>query len=151
MLKWVLLLGFSLVIVGEVWLVLTLGGILGVGWTMAWMGASFLLGVVLLRIEGVMVLVNIQRQLLQEVIPGRELLEIFFVVVGGVLLILPGFLTDLFGLSMLIPPLRWVYVSLASNAVSRFVLVPAGVPPLAEEEGEIIDITPPSNQGGDAP
>lgn len=47
--------------------------------------------------------------------PGREVLDGALVLVGGTLLIVPGFITDVLGLLMLLPPTR----SLARKAITR--------------------------------
>jgi UPF0716 protein FxsA len=47
--------------------------------------------------------------------PGREAVDGALVLVGGILLIVPGFITDLVGLSLLAPPTR----ALARNALAR--------------------------------
>jgi UPF0716 protein FxsA len=55
--------------------------------------------------------------------PGREVLDGALILVGGLLLIVPGFITDAFGLVLLLPPtrvaMRWL---LARNFQSRLVL-----------------------------
>lgn len=104
---WLILFPLILLSAVELWLVLTLGPLLGTGWTIAWMVGSFFLGMLLLRIEGVIKLVHIHRMLLAEEIPTRDLMDLFLILVGAVMLILPGFLTDAVGLLLLIPPVRW--------------------------------------------
>ena len=57
-------------------------------------------------------------------LPGREIAEAMLVGIAGVLLLTPGYFTDLMGILLLIPPLRTViYRTLAA----RFVVV--GTPP----------------------
>jgi len=92
----------------EIWALLALGGVLGVGWTMAWMLGSMVAGVVLLRIEGLSALVRIHRELQAERVPTRELLHMFLILLGGFLLIAPGFLSDFLGICLLLPPVRWL-------------------------------------------
>lgn len=142
--KWGSLFLFFATILVELWLVLTIGAYLGVGLTIGWMIVSFLLGLALLRIEGVMVLVKIRRQLMAEVIPGRELLDMVFIVAGGILLILPGFLTDFVGLAFLFPPFRWAFGA-TTRAMLRRLFHFSVEADLREEDGEpeIIDVTQP--------
>ena len=129
MLKWVVVL-FSLVFVLEVWLLLTWGPALGTFWTIAWIVGSFILGLLLLRVEGVIKLVEIHRQLLAEEIPTKELLDLFLILLGSVMLILPGFATDIFGLSMLVPPLRWTARNMLLMLLRRMIpAVSADAPP----------------------
>ncbi|MGI8414061.1 MAG: FxsA family protein [Solirubrobacteraceae bacterium] len=56
--------------------------------------------------------------------PGVEIVDGALVLVGGVLLIVPGFITDVLGISLLLPPTRWplrrlLYRNLASRAVAQ--------------------------------
>ncbi len=102
-----LLLPLVVLSVIELWLVLTLAPVIGTAWTIVWLIASFFLGLVLLRIEGVIKLMRIHRMLLAEEIPTRDLMDLFLILIGAVMLILPGFLTDFLGLVLLVPPFRW--------------------------------------------
>lgn len=55
--------------------------------------------------------------------PGREVLDGALVVLGGVLLIVPGFISDVIGPCLLLPPTRWLMRrQLARNLQSRFVV-----------------------------
>ncbi len=55
--------------------------------------------------------------------PGREVLDGVLVLIGGVLLIIPGFLSDLLGICALLPPTRWLLRGrVARHLQSRFVL-----------------------------
>jgi UPF0716 protein FxsA len=55
--------------------------------------------------------------------PGREVLDGALVVLGGVLLIIPGFISDAIGALVLLPPTRWLTRRhLARNLQSRFVV-----------------------------
>lgn len=142
MLKWMIILSVSLVFVLEVWLLLTWGPMLGTFWTVLWIIASFLLGLVLLRVEGVMKLMQIHRQLLAEEIPTRELLDLFLILLGAIMLILPGFATDIFGMCMLIPPLRWVVRAFAHGALRKFIPVSSTQQSRAEPPGNVVEIFP---------
>lgn len=142
MLKWLILLPLVVITAFEVWLLLTFGQLLGVFWSMVWMVGSLLLGVVLLRLEGIMVLLKIHQQLLKEQIPAQELLDMLFIGLGSIFLILPGFFTDLLGLTMLIPPIRWSYRSLTLRILRK--MIPSGtvIREAVTPSDEVIDITP---------
>jgi UPF0716 protein FxsA len=73
--------------------------------------------------------VEIHRQLLAEEIPTKELLDLFLILLGSVMLILPGFATDIFGLCMLVPPLRWTARNMLLMLLRRMIpAVSAGAP-----------------------
>lgn len=140
MVKRLLFLSVSLVFVLEVWLLLTWGPMLGTVWTVVWIIGSFVLGLLLLRLEGVYKLMQIHRQLLAEELPARELLDLVLILLGAVMLILPGFATDIFGLCMLIPPLRWV-VRRALHGILRRKFPAVSTPQMrAERPGTVVEI-----------
>ena len=139
--KWLILFPLCVIAVLEVWLLLAFGQIFGIFWSIIWMMASFLVGVILLRVEGFWVLVKIHQQLLDEVIPTKELLDMVFIGMGGILLILPGYFTDFLGLSFLIPPLRWGYRKLTFLFLSRLLVTPDLSRPQPPSE-DVVDITP---------
>ena len=69
-----------------------------------------LAGAWLAKREGFSVLRRMQEQLENRMVPTDELIEGALVFVGGVLLVVPGFVTDTFGLLLLIPPTRHIAV-----------------------------------------
>lgn len=111
-------------------------------WTLVWMLGSFMLGLVLLRVEGLHKLMAIHRQLVAEEIPAKELMDLFFILIGAVLLILPGFLTDFLGLSLLLPPTRWA-IRGAALWLLRRLMGPVTSPPRGDHHSEeVIEIFP---------
>ncbi len=80
-----------------------LGGAL---WTLLLVLATSVLGSVLLRREGVRAWRAFRAAAQQGRAPGAEVSEGLLGLLGAVLLILPGFLTDLVGLALLAPPVR---------------------------------------------
>jgi len=90
----------------ELWLIIQVGGRLGVGVTIAIVLATGLLGVTLLRRQGFKLIGQVQERLRSGEIPALEVFEGVALLIGGVLLLTPGFLTDAMGLLLLLPPLR---------------------------------------------
>ena len=142
MLKWLIVISISVVFVLEIWLLLTWGPILGTMGTVLWILASFLLGLVLLRLEGVFKLMQIHRQFLAEELPTREILDLFLILLGAVMLILPGFGTDIFGLCMLIPPLRWVVRTFAHGLLRKLIPTSSTQQMRAEPADTVVEIFP---------
>jgi len=105
--KWMLFLLFSAYVALEVAVLLWSGQWLGLGWTLAWIVASSLLGVLMVRIAGLHALLRIHRKLREQVLPTQELLDMALILIGGCLLILPGPISDVVGLLLLLPPVRW--------------------------------------------
>ncbi len=64
------------------------------------------LGAILLRIQGILTLMNAREKLRQGEIPADSLLEGLILLIAGVLLLTPGFVTDVIGFLCLVPSLR---------------------------------------------
>ncbi|WP_208440781.1 FxsA family protein [Bartonella raoultii] len=78
-------------------------------------------GSILLRIQGVSLLKNIQRELLQGRRLENNIINDAFIIVSAILLILPGFVSDILGILLLIKPIRsliWHFLSLFSNKIN---------------------------------
>lgn len=142
---WFVLFPLAVLSIVEIWLVLTLGPIFGTGWTIAWMVASLFLGVILLRVEGMIKLVRIHSLLLAEEVPTKELLDLFFILFGAAMLILPGFLTDFIGLSFLIPPVRWGLRGLIRAGLRRLAPNVRNSTGPVQPSPEVIEIFPEKN------
>jgi len=69
--------------------------------------------------QGRRVIHNIQMELNSGRMPGNELLHGLCVLIGGVLLLTPGIMTDLFGFSLLFPVTRLNYIGMMKNYISR--------------------------------
>lgn len=90
----------------ELFLLIQIGSFIGAGNTVAIVFVTALLGATLLRREGLHTLLHAQQRLAAGEAPARELVEGGMLVFAGALLLTPGFMTDLVGLSCLLPPLR---------------------------------------------
>ncbi len=64
------------------------------------------LGGLLVRVQGFSTALRVRRNMEQGELPAVEMLEGIVLLFSGLLLLLPGFFTDLFGFLCLIPPLR---------------------------------------------
>lgn len=101
-----LLLPLFLVAVAEIALFVQVGQWIGLGPTVLAVVATTLLGAALLRAQGLGALRRAQAALDRRELPVKELFDGACILVGGLLLILPGFLTDALGLLLLLPPVR---------------------------------------------
>ncbi|TCR90230.1 FxsA family protein [Rhizobium sp. BK376] len=75
---------------------------------------SAMLGAALLRIQGTGILRRISQETQNGGIPSRDLVHGAMIVVAAFLLLLPGFITDILGLLLFLPPVRdlaWKYLS----------------------------------------
>jgi UPF0716 protein FxsA len=99
---------FILVPLAELYVILRVGDAIGPVWTILLLAADSVLGTVLLRSQGRTVWRRFNEGLAAGRMPHREVLDGVLVIFGGAFLITPGFITDLVGLLLLIPPTRAV-------------------------------------------
>jgi UPF0716 protein FxsA len=98
----------------ELWVLWQVGGELGVVPTLGILLAVSVLGAWMVRSEGWRAWTRLQRTLGEGRVPGKELIDGGLILVGGALLLTPGFVTDLIGLACVLGPTRAVL-----NAVVR--------------------------------
>lgn len=101
-----LLLAFILVPLLEIGLFIEIGGAIGALSTIALVILTAILGVSLLRLQGLITLARIREKLDQGEIPATDLAEGLILLVAAVLLLTPGFFTDAVGFLSLVPALR---------------------------------------------
>lgn len=101
-----LLLIFIVVPMIELAVLIQVGSYIGVLWTLALIFITAIIGVRLLKLQGLSTLMRAQQRLAEGGIPAQELAEGFLLALAGALLLTPGFLTDAFGFSLLMPGVR---------------------------------------------
>ena len=87
----------------ELWVILQVGQVLGVGWTIALLVLFSIIGAALLRHQGRRAWRAFRGALEEGRWPGDEVTQGALVIVGGTLLLTPGFFTDGVGFLLLIP------------------------------------------------
>jgi UPF0716 protein FxsA len=97
---------FIVVPIAELYVIIQIGGLIGLWPTLALLLADALLGSLLLRHQGRSAWLRFNEALAARRFPGREVADGVLIVIGGTLLLTPGFITDIFGLFLLIPPTR---------------------------------------------
>lgn len=102
----ILFLLFLLIPVAEIWLLIEIGGVIGIGWTLVTIVTTALAGAWLVRSQGLAILGRIQREMAAGRVPTGDMLEGLMLLVAGAVLLTPGFFTDAIGFALLIPPLR---------------------------------------------
>ena len=90
----------------ELYVILKVGDAIGYGWTILLLAADSLLGALLLRSQGRAVWRALQRDPAEGRMPHREVMDGVLVIFGGAFLITPGFITDILGVLLLLPPTR---------------------------------------------
>jgi UPF0716 protein FxsA len=123
---------FIVVPVVELYVIIQVGQAIGVVPTLALLLADALLGSLLLRHQGRGAWRRFNAALAERRFPAREVADGLMIAVGGTLLLTPGFVTDILGLLLLIPPTRAIFRGLLRRyAGRRFVVmgVPGGMRP----------------------
>lgn len=93
-----------LTLVLEIYLFIEVGSAIGAGWTLLLMFATAFWGMSRMRSQGMSVLAEAQAAQKQDRAPLAAVGHGVLIIMGGVLLILPGFFTDTLGLGLM---LRW--------------------------------------------
>lgn len=101
-----LLIAFIGVPLLEIAIFIQVGGVIGLGWTLALVVLTAIAGTVLLRHQGFQVLRRAQAQLDANQVPVAEVFEGVCLLFAGALLLTPGFFTDAIGGLLLLPPVR---------------------------------------------
>lgn len=111
----------------ELYVIIQVGQAIGVLPTLLLLVADAVLGALLLRQQGRGAWQRFNAALAERRFPGREVADGLMIAVGATLLLTPGFITDVFGLLLLIPPSRAALRRVLRAYVGRrFILVDVG-------------------------
>jgi UPF0716 protein FxsA len=116
------LVALLLLAAAELTILVRVAGLIGVLPTLLLLAAVGLLGVRLIRHQGLGTLLRAQAALQAGQPPVRELFDGACILASGVLLVLPGFLSDILACVLLLPPVR----RLLYNALARRARVTTG-------------------------
>ena len=122
----------------EVWLLIQVGARIGVWPTVAILVAEAVLGGWLMRREGNRAWTALTAAFGTGRVPTGELADAALVLVGGLLLMLPGFATDIVGFLFLLPMTRPAARKLVAFFIARR-LSRLGVPASAGARGDVIE------------
>ncbi|GAB2634213.1 hypothetical protein GCM10027270_23400 [Nocardioides ginkgobilobae] len=126
-LGWVLVLLFVGMPLLELYVLIQVGQVIGAWWTIALLVLASVVGAAIVRREGARAWRALVEALTQGRMPHRELADGALVLIGGTLLLTPGFATDLLGALLVLPLTRPVFRGLLARVVaSRLLVVPGG-------------------------
>jgi UPF0716 protein FxsA len=144
-----LLLLFILVPIAELAVLIQVGQLIGVWWTIVLLLADAVLGTLLWRSQGRAAWRRFNAAVAEGRVPHREVLDGVLVIFGGALLLTPGFITDVFGALFLLPPTRALLRRLLVRRASIRIMggaMPRGGPSRNgrphDVEGTAVDIDP---------
>jgi len=143
---------FTLMPLLELWLLFQLSGVFGFWTTIAVVLLTGMAGAALAKAQGWQTMFRIQNEMRAGKMPAKAMGDGVLILVAGVLLITPGVITDVVGLSLLLPPVRigvrkglqlWLakHVKVETNA-TFWQAGQTNVPPAAGKnvvEGRVVD------------
>ena len=97
---------FIIVPIIEITIFITIGSNIGILNTIAIIITTALVGIFLIRRQGVKLLFDAQRNLSQGIMPTEEIKGGIFLLISGLLLITPGFFTDCIGFVVFLKPIQ---------------------------------------------
>lgn len=131
---------FIAVPIAELYLIYTIGDAIGVIPTLLLLALDSVLGSLLLRSQGRAVWRRFNETMAAGRVPHKELQHGIAVIFGGALLLTPGFLTDVVGLLLLLPPTRALILRLLMRRIARRVearVVATGAPPPHRRDADV--------------
>jgi UPF0716 protein FxsA len=109
---------FILVPIAEIYVIIQVGQAIGALWTVLLLIVDSIIGARLLSWQGRRAWLRFQEALAGGKVPHREVMDGVLIILGGAFLLTPGFITDIFGLVLLIPPTRAV----VRRALARIII-----------------------------
>jgi UPF0716 protein FxsA len=142
-----LVLLFIVVPIAEIYVIIKVGQAIGALWTIALLIADSLIGARLLAWQGRTAWRRLREAIAAGRMPHKELIDGAMVVVGGALLLTPGFITDVLGAVLLIPPTRAAIRRLLVRSIARRgtvvrVVMRTGGPPRRRPRGPDHELPP---------
>lgn len=126
----VLIVLFIVVPIAELYVIIKVGELIGVVPTLILLLADALLGSLLLKHQGRSAWRRFNQALAERRFPGREVVDGALIIVGGTLLLTPGFISDVVGIFLLLPPTRAIARRLLKRlTIGRFAVVSVGSGP----------------------
>lgn len=112
---------FILIPFVELMIIVQIGNKIGFWPTLALIVIPGLLGAVMARSQGMAVISRVRSEISRGRLPGVKILDGILLLIGGVLLITPGILTDILGLTVLFPKARSFYRDLIIHRLWRII------------------------------
>jgi UPF0716 protein FxsA len=124
---WLLVALFILVPLVEIYVIIQVGQAIGPWWTILLLIADSILGAWLIKHEGARAWRALQGALDSGRMPAKELADGALILIGGTLMLAPGFVTDALGILVILPLTRPLFRRLLTRVVaSRLVVIDTG-------------------------
>lgn len=102
-----LFLAFTLIPMIELYLLIQLGSVIGAFNTLLLVILTGATGAYLARLQGLQVMFRVRERLQQGEMPAEDMLDALIIFIAGIVLLTPGLLTDMAGLLLLLPSIRF--------------------------------------------
>jgi UPF0716 protein FxsA len=106
---------FVIVPILEIYVIIQVGQAIGALWTVALLIVDSIVGSLLMKSQGRAAWRRFQVAVAEGRVPAREVLDGVLIIFGGAFLLTPGFLSDIVGALLLLPPTRAVIRRLAAR------------------------------------
>ncbi|MDQ6642272.1 MAG: FxsA family protein [Actinomycetota bacterium] len=120
---WLLLVAFVVVPLVEIYVIIQIGQVIGAWWTILLLIADSVFGSWLVKREGGRAWRALQVALRERRMPAKELADGVLILVGGILMLTPGFVLDIVGALCILPFTRPVGRRLLAGVISRKLVV----------------------------
>ncbi|MEO9947496.1 MAG: FxsA family protein [Paraglaciecola sp.] len=110
---------FAILPIAEIAILINVGELIGGWYTVAIVILTAFVGARLVRQQGLTTLTQAQQKMQTGIMPGQEMAEGLLLAIAGVLLVTPGFITDILGLLLTLPMTRPI---IASNLLKRLII-----------------------------
>jgi UPF0716 protein FxsA len=114
---------FILLPIAEIYVIVKVGEAIGILPTLALLILDGFLGAALARSQGRAAWLRFNQALAEGRVPAREVFDGAMIIVGGAFLLAPGFITDVIGVLLLLPPARAIFRGLVARMARRRVSV----------------------------
>lgn len=108
---------FLVVPIIEIYVLIQVGEVIGALPTILFVVATAVIGIRLLKMEGLSTMARAQQKLQSGTLPADEMTEGIALIIAGAFLLTPGFFTDFIGFLLLIPPTRKMLITLFAEKV----------------------------------
>jgi UPF0716 protein FxsA len=132
---WLLFIAFVVVPLAEIFVLIQVGQVIGPWWTILLLVADSLLGSWLIKREGGRAWAALRTALDTGRMPARELADGALILVGGTLMLSPGFVTDALGIVLILPLTRPLARAALTRVVTRKLAAAGGRPGNARRPG----------------
>ncbi len=119
---------FTLMPLLELWLLFKLSALFGFWLTIAVVLLTGMAGAALAKWQGFLTMFRIQTDLRAGKMPAKAMGDGVLILIAGVLLITPGVITDIVGLSLLLPPVRIGVREILKRVLAKHFKIETNIP-----------------------